>query len=178
MPGQTPLGPLYCREPGLGHGTGAGRARSTGGVTGRLLSLESKVGFDSACVPLEEDGVKALARPVSVLKPSIVSRLPEDLGSRASLMSLEDIFGSYLAESLYSLFLVLLVERQKWQNYPSPHSKLTNTDRVYSWLGKGSALAFAAAALLLVFLSCSFCSINSTSSSASLSLCFLHFLTT
>ena len=111
VPGRTPLGPLYCREPGSGHGTGAGRARSTGGVAGRLLSLESNVGFDSACVPLEEHGVKAVARPVSVLKPSIVSRLPEDSGSRASLMSLEDIyiFLFYSAKFPNALFLVLLV---------------------------------------------------------------------
>ena len=91
MPGRTLLGRLYCRKLGSGHGTGAGRARSTVGVAWRLLSLESKVGFDSACFPLEEDGVKAVARPVSVLKPSIVSRLPEDSGSRASLTSLEEI---------------------------------------------------------------------------------------
>ena len=71
--GRTPLGPLYCQGQGSGHGTGAGR----------LDSLESKVGFDNACVSLEEDGVKAVAHPVSVLKPIIVSKLPEDLGSKA-----------------------------------------------------------------------------------------------
>ena len=76
------------------------------GVAGRLLSLESKVGFDSACVPLEEDGVTAVARPVSVLKPSIVSRLPEDSGSRASLMSLEDIIFFFFLLGKVSLFTV------------------------------------------------------------------------
>ena len=54
--------------------------------------LEPSVGFDNACVPDDEDGVTAVSRPVSVLRPSIVSRLSEDSGSRASLMSLDDIF--------------------------------------------------------------------------------------
>ena len=53
--------------------------------------MESWVGLDSACAPLEEEGVKAVAGPVSVLKPSIVSKLPEDSGSKVSLDSLEDM---------------------------------------------------------------------------------------
>ena len=77
---------------------------STGEVAGRLLSLESRVGFDSACAPLEEDGVKAVARPVSVLKPSIVSKLPEDSGSKVSLASLKDMISFFFIESFFMHF--------------------------------------------------------------------------
>ena len=103
MPGRAPLGPTFWGGRGSGHGTGGGRPLSTGGVGGRLDSLEPSVGFDNACVPDDEDGVTTVLGPVSVLSSSIVSRLPDDSGSRTSLMSLDDIFFFLQVKSLDSL---------------------------------------------------------------------------
>ena len=156
-----------CRLPGSGHGPGGARSLSTGGVPGRLLSLESRVGLDSACAPLEEEGVKAVSLPTSVRHPNIVSKLLEDSGSKVSLASLEDMISFWCS----------------WCSVRNDRTGLvlTLTDytaRFYSWLGPGAVFAFAAAARLLAFLSCSFCSMSSTSSSANLSLCFRHCFTT
>ena len=103
VPGRAPLGPPFWGGRGSGHGTSGGRPRSTGGVGGRLDSLEPSVGSDNACVPNDEDGVTTVSRPVTVLRPSIVSRLSEDSGSRASLMSLDDIFFFTLLARVESL---------------------------------------------------------------------------
>ena len=82
--------PSY-RPPSSGHGLGGARSLSTGGVAGTLLSLESRVGLDSACAPLDQEGVKAVSLPTSVRDPSIVSKLLEDFGSKVLLASLEDM---------------------------------------------------------------------------------------
>ena len=76
---------------GPGPGTRGSPVPLTGGVAGPLLSLESRVGLDSACAPLEEEGVKAVSLPTSVRHPNIVSKLLEDWGSKVSLASLEDM---------------------------------------------------------------------------------------
>ena len=91
-----PLRPPFWGGQGPRHGAGGGPPLSTvGGVGGQLDSLEPRVGSDNACVPDDEDGVTAVSRPVSVLRPSIVSRLSEDLGSRASEVSLDDILNFF-----------------------------------------------------------------------------------
>ena len=92
MPGWAPLGTPFWGDRGPGHGASGGRPLSTvGGVGGRLDSLEPRVGSDKACVPDDEDGITAVSRPVSVLRRSMVSKLSEDSGSRASDVSLADI---------------------------------------------------------------------------------------
>ena len=46
-----------------------------------------------------------MARPVSVLKPSIVFKLPEDSGSKVSLASLEDMISFlFFLESFFMHF--------------------------------------------------------------------------
>ena len=91
-----PLRPPFWGGLGPGHGAGGGRPLSTvGGVSGRLDSLEPRVGSDKACVPDDEDGFTAVSRPVSVLRPSMVSKLSEDSGSRASEVSLDDILNCF-----------------------------------------------------------------------------------
>jgi hypothetical protein len=78
------LGPPSWGGWGPGHGAGWGLPLpSRGGVGGRLDSLEASVGSVNACVPEDEEGVTAVSRPVSVLRPSMVSRLSETSGSRA-----------------------------------------------------------------------------------------------
>ena len=87
-----PLGPPLWGARGPDHGACGGRPLPTvGGVGGRLDWLEPKVSSDKACVPNENDGVTAVSRPVSALRPSMVSKLSEDSGSRASDVSLADI---------------------------------------------------------------------------------------
>ena len=54
------------------------------GVTGRLESLEARVGTDNAWSSEEEEGVTAVILPVSVESPIMVSRLSEDGGSSNS----------------------------------------------------------------------------------------------
>ena len=84
------LGPPSWEGWGPGHGAGGGLPLpSRGGVGGRLDSLEASVGSVNACVPEDEEGVTAVSRPVFVLRPSMVSRLLEDSGSRASDRLLE-----------------------------------------------------------------------------------------
>ena len=83
-------GPAILGGWGPGHGAGWGLPLpSRGGVGGRLDSLEASVGSVNACVPEDKEGVTAVSRPVSVLRPSMVSRLLEDSGSRASDRLLE-----------------------------------------------------------------------------------------
>ena len=43
-----------------------------------------RVGSDKACALVDEDGVIPVSRPVSVLRPSMVTKLSEDSSSRAS----------------------------------------------------------------------------------------------
>ena len=74
-----PLGPPSWGGRGPNHGVGRGRPLSSiEGVGDRLDSLEASVGSVKAFVPKDKEGVTAVSRPVSVLSPSMVSRLSED----------------------------------------------------------------------------------------------------